>query len=103
MCLLAQAMLQAQLQGERSEEKKCLAAASRSFFFFGTLFRGLVAEEMNEVIKDSCQGRSDVLQEIEKGSKILQARCSRFIDWVSGRSIVMFLETQEVRKLENVN
>lgn len=103
MCLLAQAMLQAQLQGEISEEKKCLAAASRSFFFFGTLFRGLVTEEINEMIKDSCQGRSDVLQEIDKGSKILQARRNRFVDWVSGRNLVTFLETQEVRKLENVS
>ena len=51
---------------------------------------------------NSCQSRVDLLDDIKRGSGLLEQQLLRFIDWIDDRKIVSFFETQQTKKLQKV-
>ena len=54
------------------------------------------------VEENRCQSRGDLLDDIKRGSKLLQQQLLRFIDWIGDRKIVSFVEMQQTKKLQKV-
>ena len=49
-----------------------------------------------------CQSRGDLLDDIKRGSGLLEQQLLRFIDWIDDRKIVSFVEMQQTKKLHKV-
>ena len=54
------------------------------------------------VEENRCQSRGDLLDDIKRGSRLLEQQLSQFIDWIGDRKIVSFAETQQTKKLQKV-
>ena len=52
--------------------------------------------------ENRCQSRGDLLDDIKRGSTILEQQLSRFIYWIGDRKIVSFVEMQQTKKLQKV-
>ena len=54
------------------------------------------------VEENRCQSRGNLLEDIKRGSRLLEQQLSRFVDWIGDRKIVSFTEMQQTRKLQKV-
>ena len=54
------------------------------------------------VEENRCQSRGDLLDDIKRGSKLLEQQLLQFIDWIDDRKIVSFVEMQQTKKLQKV-
>ena len=85
------------------QEKSDLAKATYGFLFFGTPHRGLETVDLKRMVEGNrCQSRDDLLDDIKRGSKLLEQQLLRFIDWIGDRKIVSFVEMQQTKKLQKV-
>ena len=80
-----------------------LAKATYGFLFFGTPHRGLETVDLKCMVEENrCRSRGDLLDDIKRGSRLLEQQLSRFIDWIGDRNIVSFIEKQQTKKLRKV-
>ena len=49
-----------------------------------------------------CQSRGGLLDDIKRGSRLLDQQLLRFMDWIGDRKIVSFIEMQQTKKLQKV-
>ena len=54
------------------------------------------------VEENRCQSRGELLDDIKRGSKLLEQQLLQFIDWIDDRKIVSFVEMQQTKKLQKV-
>ena len=54
------------------------------------------------VEENRCQSRGGLLDDIKRGSKLLERQLLRFIYWVGDRKIISFVEMQQTKKLQKV-
>ena len=54
------------------------------------------------VEENRCQSRGDLLDDIKRGSRLLEQQLSLFIDRIGDRQILSFGEMQQTRKLQKV-
>ena len=54
------------------------------------------------VEENRCQSRSGLLDDIKRGSRLLEQQLLQFTDWIGDRKIVSFLEMQQTKKLQKV-
>ena len=52
--------------------------------------------------ENRCQSRGDLLDDIKRGSRVLEQQLFRFTDWIGDRKIVSFVEMQQTKKLQKV-
>ena len=85
------------------QEKSDLAKATYGFLFFGTPHRGLETVDLKCMIEENkYQSRDDLLDDIKRGSRLLEQQLLRFIDWIGDRKVVSFVEMQQTKKLQKV-
>ena len=51
---------------------------------------------------NSCQARNDLLDDIKRGSRLLEQQLLRFKYWIGDRRVVSFVEMQQTKKLQKV-
>ena len=54
------------------------------------------------VEENRCQGRDDLLDDIKRGSRLLEQQLLRFKYWIGDREIVSFIEMQQTKELQKV-
>ena len=54
------------------------------------------------VEENRCQSRNDLLDDIKRGSRLLEQQRRRFKSWIGDRRIVSFIEMQQTKKLQKV-
>ena len=54
------------------------------------------------VEENRCQSRGGLLDDIKRGSRLLEQQLSQFIYWIGDRKIVSFIEMQQTKKLQKV-
>ena len=85
------------------QEKSDLVKSTYGFLFFGTPHRGLETVDLKCMVEENrCQSRGDLLDDIKRGSKLLEQQLLQFIDWIDDRKIVSFVEMQQTKKLQKV-
>ena len=85
------------------QEKSDLAKSTYGFLFFGTPHRGLETVDLKCMVEENkCQSRDDLLDDIKRGSRLLEQQLLRFIDWIGDRKVVSFVEMQQTKKLQKV-
>ena len=52
--------------------------------------------------ENRCQSRGELLDDIKRGSRLLEQQLLKFIDWIGDRKIVSFVEMQQTKKLQKV-
>ena len=85
------------------QEQRDLAKATYGFLFFGTPHRGLETVDLKCMVEENrCRSRGELLDDIKRGSRLLEQQLLRFIDWIGDRKIVSFVEMQQTKKLQKV-
>ena len=54
------------------------------------------------VEENRCQSRKDLLDDIKRGSRLLEQQLLRFKYWIGDRKIVSFIEMKQTKKLQKV-
>ena len=83
--------------------KSDLAKSTYGFLFFGTPHRGLETVDLKCMVEENrCQSRGDLLDDIKRGSRLLEEQLSQFIYWIGDRKIISFVEMQQTKELQKV-
>ncbi|KAJ4286664.1 hypothetical protein N0V90_012916 [Kalmusia sp. IMI 367209] len=78
---------------------RTLYNAVEGFFFFGTPHKGIIIDEIREMLNDPSHPRHDLLAEIESANKFLGDQLHTFKNVLRKRSVVSFYETQQTKSL----
>ena len=54
------------------------------------------------VEENRCQSRNDLLEDIKRGSRLLEQQLSRFKNWIGDRKVVSFIEMHQTKRLQKV-
>ena len=85
------------------QEQSDLAKATYGFLFFGTPHRGLETVDLKCMVEENrCQSRNDLLDDIKRGSRLLEQQQWRFKSWIGDRVIVSFIEMEQTKELQKV-
>ena len=86
-----------------NQEQTDLAKATYGFLFFGTPHRGLETVDLKCMIEENmCHSRNDLLDDIKRGSRLLEQQLLRFKNWIGDRKVVSFVEMEQTKKLQKV-
>ena len=85
------------------QEQTDLAKATYGFLFFGTPHRGLEIVDLRCMVEENkCHSRNDLLDDIKRGSRLLEQQLLRFKNWIGDRRVVSFIEMKQTKKLQRV-